>query len=189
MLQLLLRNYGTLNLKYKTMKAKMQKGGRTIGRAISEKAATRKTLKDKGYIVRSEGSKGAYVPYSKEQKNSTSSPDNVAAAMSQSKTPRPIRKTGGSTKYQAGGMTKANTMNPTSRSTAMTALGVKKNNQYSPSKFDDNVTSYARGTGTKKMKTGGMVNSNSKVSAIKSAGSKGTKVGLNKRVAKPGKKC
>ena len=38
-------------------------------------------------------------------------------------------------------------------------------------------------------KTGGMVNSNSKVSAIKSAGSKGTKVGLNKRVAKPGKKC
>jgi hypothetical protein len=38
-------------------------------------------------------------------------------------------------------------------------------------------------------KTGGMVNANSKVSAIKSAGSKGTKVGLNKRVPKPGKKC
>ena len=37
-------------------------------------------------------------------------------------------------------------------------------------------------------KTGGMVNANSKVSAIKSAGSKGTKVGLNKRVPTPGKK-
>ena len=79
-LQLLLKNYGTLNLKYKTMKAKMQKGG---------------------------------------------------------------------------GMKKATTMNPTSRSTAMTALGVKKNNRYSPSKFDDNVTSYARGTGAKKMQKGG----------------------------------
>ena len=38
-------------------------------------------------------------------------------------------------------------------------------------------------------KTGGMVNSNTKVSAIKTPGSKGTKVNLNKRVAKPkGKK-
>jgi hypothetical protein len=56
---------------------------------------------------------------------------------------------------KASGMKKATTMNPTSRSTAMTALGVKKNNQYSPSKFDDNVTSYARGTGAKKMQKGG----------------------------------
>jgi hypothetical protein len=35
---------------------------------------------------------------------------------------------------------------------------------------------------TKKMKTGGMVNSNSKVSAIKSAGSKGVRTGANTRV-------
>lgn len=76
------------------MKTKMKNGGRTI----SEKAANRKVLKDKGYIVRSEDNKGSYVPYSKEQKNSTSSPDNVAAAMSQSKTPRPIRKNGGAIK-------------------------------------------------------------------------------------------
>jgi hypothetical protein len=41
--------------------------------------------------------------------------------------------------------------------------------------------------GAIKYKTGGMTNSNKKVSAIKSAGSKGTKVGLNKKVAKPKK--
>ena len=40
-----------------------------------------------------------------------------------------------------------------------------------------------------KMKTGGMVNANSKIVADKTPGSKGTKVGLNKRVPKPGKKC
>ena len=34
---------------------------------------------------------------------------------------------------------------------------------------------------TKKMKTGGMVNSNTKVSALKSAGSKGVRSGVNKR--------
>lgn len=68
---------------------------------------------------------------------------------------------GGTKKYQAGGikkasgMKKATTMNPTSRNTAMTALGVDKKNQYSPSKFNDNVTSYARGTGAKKMQGGG----------------------------------
>jgi hypothetical protein len=39
-------------------------------------------------------------------------------------------------------------------------------------------------------KVGGMVNSNAKVLADKTPGSKGTKVGLNKRVSKPkGKKC
>jgi hypothetical protein len=78
MLQLLLRNYGTLNLKYKTMKAKMQKGG---------------------------------------------------------------------------GMRKASTMNPTSRNTAMKALGVKKkSNAYSPSRFGENA---APTTGSAKMKKGG----------------------------------
>ena len=40
------------------------------------------------------------------------------------------------------------------------------------------------------MKTGGMANSNAKILVDKTPGSKGTKVGLNKRVAKPkGKKC
>jgi hypothetical protein len=78
MLQLLLRNYGTLNLKYKTMKAKMQKGG---------------------------------------------------------------------------GMRKASTMNPTSRNTAMKALGVKKkSNAYSPSRFGENA---APTTGSAKMQMGG----------------------------------
>ena len=156
-LQLLLKNYGTLNLKYKTMKAKMQKGGL----AISEKAATRKVKKGKGTITKSYPSgsedKGSYVGFSKEARKSNS----PFKSMKDSKPARPIMKTGGSTKYQAGGikkasgMRKATTMNPTSRSTAMTALGVKKNNQYSPSKFDDNVTSYARGTGAKKMQIGG----------------------------------
>jgi len=41
--------------------------------------------------------------------------------------------------------------------------------------------------GGAKYKTGGMTNSNKKVSAIKSAGSKGTRVGVNKKVAKPKK--
>lgn len=78
-------------------------------------------------------------------------------------------KNGGSTKYQAGGMTnkiptaKGARLNPTGRKTAMTALGIKG--------------------GMKKMKTGGMVNSNSKVSAIKSAGSKGVKTGANTRIS------
>ena len=38
-------------------------------------------------------------------------------------------------------------------------------------------------------KVGGMANSNARVLADKTPGSKGTKVGLNKRVPKPGKKC
>lgn len=37
-------------------------------------------------------------------------------------------------------------------------------------------------TGPKKMKTGGMVNPNAKVSAIKTAGSKGVKSGVNSKV-------
>ena len=38
-------------------------------------------------------------------------------------------------------------------------------------------------------KVGGMTNSNARVLADKTPGSKGTKVGLNRRVPKPGKKC
>ena len=37
--------------------------------------------------------------------------------------------------------------------------------------------------GAKKMKTGGMVNSNAKVSALKTAGSKGVKSGVNSKVS------
>lgn len=72
-------------------------------------------------------------------------------------------------KMQAGGMTnnistaKGARLNPTGRKTAMTALGIKGR--------------------MGKMKTGGMVNSNSKVSAIKSAGSKGVKTGANTRIS------
>ena len=90
----------------------------------------------------------------------------------------PMKKGGSTKKYQAGGikkasgMKKATTMNPTSRNTAMTELGVDKKNQYSPSKFNDNVTSYARGTGAKKMKGGGRVISE-KAAARKSAKGKG----------------
>ena len=112
-LQLLLRNYGTLNLKYKTMKAKMQKGG---------------------------------------------------------------------------GMKKAATMNPTSRNTAMKALGVKKNNQYSPSKFDDNVTSYARGTGAKKMQKGGNWVDRNIVDPANKWIDKNFRNPVNKKVAALGKK-
>ncbi len=54
---------------------------------------------------------------------------------------------------------------------------VKNNNGLSP---------YTTGAS---FKTGGMVNSNAKILADKTPGSKGTKVGLNKRVPKPGKKC
>ncbi len=41
------------------------------------------------------------------------------------------------------------------------------------------------GSVKKKMKVGGMTNSNSKVSVSRTAGSKGTKVGLNKKVSRP----
>lgn len=41
------------------------------------------------------------------------------------------------------------------------------------------------GSVKRRMMTGGMVNSNAKISAIKTPGSRGTKVGLNKRIAKP----
>jgi hypothetical protein len=40
-----------------------------------------------------------------------------------------------------------------------------------------------KGGSVKKMKTGGMVNSNAKVSALKSAGSKGVKSGVNPKAA------
>ena len=43
------------------------------------------------------------------------------------------------------------------------------------------------GAAKTKMKTGGMVNSNAKLSADKTPGSKGTKVGLNKKINKPKK--
>jgi hypothetical protein len=158
---------------------KMQTGGV----AISEKAATRKVKKGKGTITKSYPSgsedKGSYVGFSKEARKSNS----PFISMKDSKPARPIRKTGGSTKYQKGGMKKATTMNPTSRSTAMTALGVDKKNQYSPSKFDDNVTSYARGTGAKKMKTGGMVNSNAGVKKQTVPGSKGVISGENPKAS------
>ena len=65
----------------------------------------------------------------------------------------PMKKGGSTKKMQAGGMRKASIMNPTSRNTAMTALGVKKqSNAYSPSRFSDNVISTTKST---KMKKGG----------------------------------
>jgi len=108
---------------------KMNEGGRT-GRSISQKAATRKTLKDKGYIVGSdsEGNKGSYVPYSKNQKNSTSSPGNVEAALSQSKPPRPIRKEGGAIKPKMmnGGAKPKAMYGTTMKPTMMQKGGAKK---------------------------------------------------------------
>lgn len=44
-----------------------------------------------------------------------------------------------------------------------------------------NKTKSANEAGAKEFKTGGMVNSNKKISAIKSAGSKGVKSGVNKK--------
>jgi hypothetical protein len=64
--------------------------------------------------------------------------------------------------------------------------------KHPPSQNDKMFKGKSAGKGVIKsgFKTGGMVNSNTKVSAIKTPGSKGTKVNLNKRVAKPkGKKC
>lgn len=46
-----------------------------------------------------------------------------------------------------------------------------------------NSTNYKKGGAMKKMKTGGMVNSNAKVKALKSAGSKGVKPGVNPKAA------
>lgn len=46
-----------------------------------------------------------------------------------------------------------------------------------------NSTNYKKGGAMKKMKTGGMVNSNSTVQAIKAAGSKGVKSGVNTKVS------
>jgi len=98
-------------------------------------------------------------------------------------------------KMQAGGMTnkiptaKGARLNPIGRKTAMTALGVKKkSNEFSPSRFGEKAnpttgSKMMKGGSIKAYKTGGMVNSNSKVSAIKSAGSKGVKTGANTRIS------
>lgn len=77
---------------------------------------------------------------------------------------------------QRGGLTATN------RKTAMTALGIKpKSKEFDPSRFGDKASI---GTaGKKRYKTGGMVNSNTKVSALKVAGTKGTKSGVNSKVS------
>jgi len=71
------------NLKQK-LSAAMDKLKQSKG--ISQNAANRKVSKDKGYIVGE-----SYVPFSRNQKKSTSSPGNVQDAMSQSKSPRTIK--------------------------------------------------------------------------------------------------
>jgi hypothetical protein len=48
---------------------------------------------------------------------------------------------------------------------------------------NDEISINQKGGSVKKMKTGGMVNSNSKVTALKSAGSKGVKSGVNSKVS------
>jgi hypothetical protein len=145
-----------------------------------------KKMEDGGGVGKSKAS-GGKGSISDMTPNSSSgkinSPDTIYAPGKKKTESTKTYKTGGSTKYQKGGMKKATTMNPTSRSTAMTALGVDKKNQYSPSKFDDNVTSYARGTGAKKMKTGGMVNSNAGVKKQTVPGSKGVISGENPKAS------
>jgi hypothetical protein len=100
-------------------------------------------------------------------------------------------------------------LNPIGRKTAMTALGIKGKKMQAggdttsvgggyvakgnpgmdyKSKYKKAISKkpsgYVPSAGaTKQMKTGGMVNSNSKVSAIKSAGSKGVKTGANTRIS------
>jgi len=76
----------------------------------------------------------------------------------------------------------------TDKSTKSSVNQSRKNTQIGTGNTSTKNSNYQKGGSVKKYKTGGMVNANSKVSAIKSAGSKGTKVGLNKRVPKPGKK-
>jgi hypothetical protein len=69
-------------------------------------------------------------------------------------------------KYQSGG----SPMRPTMKPSTKTGPG------YKPSQGAPKVTI------TPKAKTGGMVNSNAKVSALKTAGSKGVKSGVNPKV-------
>ena len=158
--------------RWQSTASKMKTGGAKkmdIGGGVQSKA------------IGGKGSIKGMVPASSSGK--INSPDTVYAPGKKKTESTKTYKTGGSTKYQKGGMKKATTMNPTSRSTAMTALGVDKKNQYSPSKFDDNVTSYARGTGAKKMKTGGMVNSNAGVKKQTVPGSKGVISGENPKAS------
>ena len=86
--------------------------------------------------------------------------------------------------------------NPVNEKIAMDALGIKKPkpkpqsvfpNMNKPGLYDNVRSSKYGGTAKTKMKTGGMVNSNAKLSADKTPGSKGTKVGLNKKINKPKK--
>ena len=83
---------------------KYQDGGRTI----SEKAATRKSAKGKGYIsgvmgANPSGDKGKYVPFTMEGR--TDAKKKVMVSSSEMKTARPIKKKGGAMKkMQKGGM-------------------------------------------------------------------------------------
>jgi hypothetical protein len=70
---------------------------------------------------------------------------------------------------------------PVVKSSGGSGLGAKEKTDQEMEK-----QGFRRGGSVKrKMMTGGMVNSNAKISATKTPGSRGTKVGLNKRIAKP----
>lgn len=102
-----------------------QTGGAT-GRSISKKAADRKVSKGKGTIAYnwgpgaseagSESNKGDYIGYGKNAKTTVSG----WKSLSDSKKPRPIRKTGGMIKKQEGGYTPSN--QPGGRPTAGGAI-------------------------------------------------------------------
>ena len=126
------------------------------GKSMMKKGGMKK-MADGGGVGRSQASGGKGSPSDMTPNSSSGAVNgpNTVYAPGKKKTGDSTKsyKTGGSTKYQAGGMKKANTMNPTSRNTAMTALGVKKkSNASSPSRFGENAVPT---TGTKKMQKGG----------------------------------
>lgn len=80
--------------------------------------------------------------------------------------------------------TDKSTTNYTDKSTKSNVNQSRRNTQIGTGNTSTKNSNLKKGGSVKKYKTGGMVNSNAKVSAIKSAGSKGVKSGVNTKVSK-----
>jgi hypothetical protein len=103
---------------------KYQDGGRTI----SEKAATRKSAKGKGYIsgvmgANPSGDKGKYVPFTMEGRTDAKKKGRVSS--SEMKTARPIKKKGGAMKkMKTGGMVNPNVAPKTAMPKAQRGMAI-----------------------------------------------------------------
>jgi hypothetical protein len=171
------------------------------GRVISEKAAARKSAKGKGFTSsvmgpNPSGDKGKYIPFTRQGRKDAEETGMVSS--NEMKPARKIMKTGGMVKkMQDGGrtMNKKAAARKAEKGKGMYVSGAARGTDtglYVPyTKAGKKEVKETGGTEVYnlkpvrkvKMKTGGMVNSNAKVSALKSAGSHGVKSGVNPKAA------